>query len=46
MKLRGALLKMKTDLNDPVDYFLYMSEEIIHMNKLVDKEISPPQDWQ
>ncbi len=40
MKIQGALLKMKTELNNPVDYFLNLGDEKIHMNELIQKEIS------
>ncbi|MDY6799987.1 MAG: DUF2797 domain-containing protein [Bacteroidota bacterium] len=40
MKLQGALLKMKTELNTPVDYFLTLGNEVIRMNDLLNKEIT------
>lgn len=40
MKIQGALLKMSTELNNPVDYCLKLREDKIHMNELVGKDIS------
>jgi len=40
MKIQGALLKMKSEMNDPVDYFLHINDEKIHMNELIDKDVS------
>jgi len=40
MKIQGSLLKMKSELNNPVDYFLTLGEERIHMNELIKKDIS------
>lgn len=40
MKLQGALLKMKTELNTPVDYFLTLGNEVIRMNELLNKDIT------
>ena len=40
MKKQGALLKMPTELNDPVDYFLTLGEEKIYMNDLIGKDIA------
>ena len=39
-KIQGALLKMKSELNDPVDYFLQLGNEKIHMNELISKDVS------
>ena len=40
MKTQGALLKMKTELNNPVDYYLNIGDEKLYMNDLIGKEIS------
>ena len=40
MKIQGALLKMSTELNDPVDYNLLLGNEKVYMNELVGKEVS------
>lgn len=40
MIYQGALHKMRTELNDPIDYFLTLDDHIIHMNELINKEIS------
>lgn len=40
MKIQGSLLKMSTELNNPVDYFLTMGDQKIHMNDLINKDIS------
>jgi len=40
MKLKGALLKMKTELNTPVDYFLTLDDEVIRLNDLLNKDIT------
>lgn len=40
MKIKGALLKMTSELNDPVDYYLTLSDEKIYMNDLLNKNIS------
>ncbi len=40
MKIEGSLHKMHVELNDPVDYFLQLSDQKIHMNDLINKEIS------
>ena len=40
MKIQGSLLKMTTELNDPVDYFLQLGDQKIHLNDLINKEIS------
>lgn len=39
-KMQGALLKMKSELNNPVEYFLTLGEEKIYMNDLIGKNIS------
>jgi hypothetical protein len=39
MKIQGALLKMRSELNDPVDYFLKFNEQELHMNNLINKEL-------
>jgi len=39
-KIRGALLKMQSELNDPVDYFLNIGAGKVYMNNLLGKEIS------
>jgi hypothetical protein len=40
MKLSGNLIKMRTDLNNPVRYFLRLGDDEIQMNPLIGKEIS------
>ncbi|PLX12548.1 MAG: DUF2797 domain-containing protein [Marinilabiliales bacterium] len=40
MKIQGALRKMKSEINDPVNYFLHLSNEKMHMNELIDKNVS------
>jgi hypothetical protein len=40
MKIQGNLLKMKTLLANPVEYFLSLGKTEIKMNSLLDKEIS------
>ncbi|HKL08585.1 MAG TPA: DUF2797 domain-containing protein [Bacteroidales bacterium] len=40
MKKKGALLKMKSELDHPVNYFLTLDDQDIHMNELLDKNIS------
>ncbi len=40
MKIQGSLLKMRTELNNPVDYYLNVGSNEIHMNELLDKDIS------
>ena len=40
MKIQGSLLKMTTELNDPIDYFLQLGDQKIHVNDLINKEIS------
>lgn len=39
MKIQGSLLKMSTELNDPVDYYLILGDHKIHMNDLINKDI-------
>ena len=40
MKKQGALLKMKTVLNNPVEYFLVLGDEQIAMNDLINQDIT------
>jgi hypothetical protein len=40
MKIQGALLKMRSELNDPVDYFLHIGDEKLHVNELIDNVVS------
>ena len=40
MKIKGSILKMSTELNKPVDYFLILGDQRIHMNELINKTIS------
>lgn len=40
MKYTGSLLKMSAELNNPVDYFLTLDNQQIHMNELINKNIS------
>lgn len=40
MKIQGSLFKMATELNNPVDYFLTIGDDKIHMNNWIGKEIS------
>lgn len=40
MKIQGAMLKMRSELNDPVDYFLLIGDEKIYMNELLNKDVS------
>ncbi|MFO7844193.1 MAG: DUF2797 domain-containing protein [Bacteroidales bacterium] len=40
MKVKGALLKMKSELDHPVNYFLTLDDKDIYMNDLLDKNIS------
>ena len=40
MIIRTSLLKMSTELNNPVDYFLTLGDQKIHMNELINKNIS------
>lgn len=40
MKFQGSLQKMFTELNNPVDYFLTLGDQKIHMNDLINKDIS------
>ena len=40
MEIQGSLLKMSTALNDPVDYYLTLGEHKIHMNDLINKDLS------
>lgn len=40
MKVKGALLKMKSELDHPVNYFLTLDDKEVYMNELLDKNIS------
>jgi hypothetical protein len=40
MKMQGALLKMRSEINDPIKYFLKLNDQEVYMNDLVNKEIS------
>jgi hypothetical protein len=40
MRFQGSLQKMSTELNNPVDYFLTLGDQKIHMNDLINKDIS------
>lgn len=40
MKIQGSLLKMLTELNNPVDYFLKLGDQKINMNDLINNNIS------
>ena len=40
MQNEGNILKMRTELSDPVNYFLPIGTDQIEMNKLIGKEIS------
>jgi hypothetical protein len=40
MKIRGALRKMSTELNNPVDYYLTLSDQNLHVNELLNQDIS------
>lgn len=39
MRYRGVLRKMKTEINDKVDYFLEFDGDIVHLNQLLNKDI-------
>ena len=39
MKIEGSLLKMNSEFNNPVDYFLELGSVKIHMNTLIGKKI-------
>ncbi|MCB2197660.1 MAG: DUF2797 domain-containing protein [Bacteroidetes bacterium] len=39
-KIQGSLLKMQSELNDPVDYFLHIGDEKLHVNEFIDKVVS------
>lgn len=39
MKIQGTLLKMNTEKNDPVDYFLNFNKEKVHLNTYLGKQI-------
>lgn len=40
MQLEGNILKMRTQFNSPINYFLPVGNEEIHMNELIGKQIS------
>ena len=40
MKFQGSLLKMTTELDKPVNYFLKLGDQQIRMNDLINKDIS------
>ncbi|MBU8893003.1 MAG: DUF2797 domain-containing protein [Bacteroidales bacterium] len=40
MKIRGSLHKMTTEFNNPVDYYLVLGDQKIHMNDLIGQHIS------
>lgn len=40
MLFKGVLKKMKTELSSQVQYFMDFEDDFIHMNQLLDKEIS------
>jgi hypothetical protein len=40
MKIQGALLKMRSELHDPIKYFLRLNDQEIVMNELINKDIS------
>ncbi len=40
MKFEGNILKMQTEINSPIDYFLPIGENNIPMNSLIGKEIN------
>jgi hypothetical protein len=40
MQYRGVLKKMKTDVNEEVDYFLEFNDDVVHLNQLLDREIA------
>ncbi len=40
MKIKGALIKMKTEFNNPVDYFLNIGNKKIHLNELINNDVS------
>jgi len=39
MKIQGSLLKMISANNNPIDYYLALEKEKIHLNKLIGKQI-------
>ncbi len=39
MQYQGVLKKMQTELSDPVQYYLIMDNDFIHVNQLLDKAI-------
>lgn len=40
MQYKGVLKKMLTELNQPVDYFLELSGDFIHLNQLIGRELA------
>ena len=36
---KGVLTKMRTEFGEPINYFLYLKEEIIHMNALLGESV-------
>lgn len=40
MKFSGQIHKMQTQYDKPIQYFLNLSHDIIHVNKLINKDIS------
>lgn len=40
MKIQGALLKMRSEMHDPIKYFLKLNDQEVYMNDLINKEIS------
>lgn len=39
MKAEGNLIKMRSELNQPVDYFLKLGDQEIYMNELIGKQL-------
>ena len=39
MEYKGVLRKMKTELGEPIQYYLNLGKDIIHVNQLIDKTI-------
>lgn len=40
MNYEGVLTKMQTELSEPIQYYLVFENDFIHMNQLIDKNIS------
>ncbi|WP_148781925.1 DUF2797 domain-containing protein [Aquimarina intermedia] len=40
MQYTGVLTKMKTEIGDPIQYFLVFENDFIHINQLLDKKIT------